>query len=199
MHPYATNLSERRTIPLYIAGFAFFVAWGISTVMSTYQWQPPFWLSVPGAAGIYGLGYELFKHRLWRVKILRVLCRVRTPDISGHWQGVVKTSFDKHAEQHSVSVEIGQTWTDLSIRLRSSYSQSWSLIGAITVDDQNVLTYEYMNEPIPGAVATMNAHRGTARLVISADGNQLEGEYYSGRGRENQGVLILGRQDVQKV
>ena len=193
MHPYATNSNERQAIPLYIAGFAFFVAWGISTLMGKFQSQPPFWLEVSGTAGLYGLGYELFKHRLWRIKLSRWLCRVRTPNIDGKWQGVVRTSFDQHAEQHSVSVEICQNWTEVSIRLKSGHSHSRSLIGAITVDDENVLTYEYLNEPSPGAVNTMHTHRGTARLRISDDRTRLEGEYYSGRDRQNQGVLVLKR------
>lgn len=192
MHPYATNSTERQTVPLFIAAIAFAVAWAVSAALRRYMIELPFWVEIPSTAGLYGLGYECFKHRLWKLKFLSSLGWVETPHIAGEWSGIVTTSFDEHATQHDISIVIKQNWTDLSVRLKSRYSGSYSVIGAITIDSaQDLLSYEYINEPLPGAVDTMHTHRGTARLKISADRQRLEGEYYSGRDRKNEGILIL--------
>ena len=194
MHLYATNSDERYRIPLVIAAVAFLIAWGTSAVLRRSGIDLPFWVEVPSTAGLYGAGYELFKHRVWRWRFLSWLRWVRTPKIDGKWTGVVRTSFDDHAKEHAVTVDIKQNWTEISVRLSSAHSGSHSSIGAITIDDaHNLLSYEYINEPLPGAIDTMHTHRGTARLAISADRGRLEGEYYSGRDRQNQGVLILER------
>jgi hypothetical protein len=39
----------------------------------------------------------------------------------------------------------------------------------------------------------MNIHHGTTRLQISEDVNSLEGEYYSGRGRQQYGRIVFKR------
>ncbi len=77
--------------------------------------------------------------------------------------------------------------------LETEYSKSQSLIvGIITAGSSAmVMSYEYLNEPKPAAKETMHAHRGTARLVL--EGESLEGEYYTGRDRQNYGSLSLRR------
>jgi predicted nucleotidyltransferase len=54
------------------------------------------------------------------------------------------------------------------------------------------LSYEYENQPRPGAVKTMEIHFGTARLVF-VNGRYLDGYYYSGRGRQEHGSIHLER------
>ena len=53
-----------------------------------------------------------------------------------------------------------------------------------------MLSYEYRNEPKPHAAATMHPHRGMTRLGLVSPG-RLEGEYYTGRDRQNYGTLSL--------
>jgi hypothetical protein len=43
----------------------------------------------------------------------------------------------------------------------------------------------------------MSIHRGTVRLVFDEKKNTLEGEYYSGRGRQNFGSLYFVRNNVK--
>src|SRR5262249_53247387 len=160
-HPYATNSRERLVVPFGIAATAVLLAFVNHFIMTAIAWHPPFWLEIPGTFTLYGLSYELFRRRLWRLQPVRTLCRIRVPNLEGHWRGVLKSSFDEHAAKHSVTVDIKQTWTDISVRLNSEHSCSRSLIGAITVDDEDVLFYEYLNEPRAGSVGTMHTHRGT--------------------------------------
>jgi len=79
----------------------------------------------------------------------------------------------------------------ISICLETQHSKSRSLSASILVEDSNeiVLNYEYLNEPKPKARPSMNIHRGTTRLILSSDFRELDGDYYSGRGRQNYGSL----------
>lgn len=192
-HPYANNLHERHAILLYVAGLAFAAAIGLGHTFQWVGWTPPSWLDVPSAGGFYGIGYAILRHYGWRWAWLRSLGLIRTPILDGAWSGEVQTSFDAHSKRHSITVEIDQDWTHILIRLKSQYSTSRSLIAALTVDGETILSYEYYNEPSADAVATMHAHRGTAVLKLSSDAQRLSGEYYSGRDRREIGLLELRR------
>jgi len=76
--------------------------------------------------------------------------------------------------------------------LESAGSISQSLVAALQVGtpEGTVLSSQYRNEPKPGALATMQIHYGTARLALR-DAAVLEGEYYSGRGRQNYGAIRI--------
>ena len=68
----------------------------------------------------------------------------------------------------------------------------------VLTDDPSgtVLSYEYLNEPVAAAGATMHAHRGTARLVLQGE-SDLDGEYYTGRDRQQYGALRIHRIRLQ--
>jgi hypothetical protein len=191
LHPYATDSDERRRIPLYLAGLAIASAIGVSWVLQ--RVHLPGWLDVPATAGFYGLYYEAFRRRIWRIQTLQKWKWVKVPNLAGTWRGHVVTSFDDRAGKHSIEAEIVQDWTHISVKMRSDYSRSESLVGSIFVGDDIVLDYEYRNEPLPDAAETMHAHRGTASLILSPDGRTLSGDYYSGRDRQNFGALFLQR------
>jgi len=191
LHPYATDSDERKQIPLYLAGLAIVSAIGLSVLLQ--RIHLPGWLDVPAAAGFYGIYYEIFRRWLWRMEALHKWGWVKVPILDGKWQGRVVTSFDEQQGKHPIEAEIAQDWTHISIKMRSAYSRSESLVGSIFVGDDVVLDYEYRNEPLPNAVATMHTHRGTASLLVSNDCRTLTGDYYSGRDRQNFGFLYLER------
>ena len=197
LHPYATNLQERRSIPLFIALAAFASALLLGEIIEALRISPPAWLDVPSTAGFYGLLYEWFRRRLWLGRYLRALGLIKTPDITGQWEGYVATSFDEHKGQHPVKLTVVQNWTDILIQLTGTSSHSHSTIGSMIVGQPTVITYEYYNEPSPGAVSSMHAHRGTTRLRLSSDGTELAGEYYSGRDRQNYGSIYLRKQQIK--
>lgn len=194
MHPYATNLVERQALPLFVAAAAFLSGWAISALVSPYYSSIPFWISVPSVVGLYKLGMELLKYRIWKQDWFQHLGWSKTPVIGGEWRGVIKTSFDRHAAEHPVELTIHQSWSDIAVILRGAHSRSTSVIGGLTVNHESIFTYEYVNEPVSGAVETMHTHRGTARLRVCEGGRVLEGEYYSGRDRTNQGTMRLEKQ-----
>jgi hypothetical protein len=55
-----------------------------------------------------------------------------------------------------------------------------------------LLTYQYQNNPRVGTSDSRHIHYGTARFSIKGD--LLDGEYYSGRGRQNIGAVSLQRE-----
>lgn len=200
-HAYSTDSVERRYIPLFVAGGAIAAAFWSAHLVSLYQIALPWWVSPPiDTMAFYGGLYWLFDRVVWKWPLLRRLKITRTPDLAGAWTGVVRTSAPNGASQSlgteaAITVTIQQTWTHISIVGRTALSQFRSLSGSLITVDESSLSYEYVNEPSAAAPATMHGHRGTARLVIDKSLSRLEGEYYSGRDRQNIGTIALRRAD----
>lgn len=195
MHPYTTDSSERKLVPLYIAGASVLLAWGLNRVIGVLQFTLPWWIDAPSVIGFYGLLHTIFNKYLWKWRVLRTIGVVKVPDLNGTWKGYVTSSFDEYAVKYDATIRISQNWTRIAIILETNYSKSRSLIAAIVTEDPSgtVLSYEYLNEPLPNAKHTMHTHRGTARLAIQSSGKVLEGEYYTGRDRQNFGILRFER------
>lgn len=193
MHPYATDSSETKSVPLYLAALGVGAAYLLHILLAKFNLEVPWWVDAPSVAGFYGLFYAAFDQWLWRSPLLRRTGLVKTPDLNGAWVGYLSTSFDEHSGRHSARLEISQTWTRISIVLKTDHSHSQSLIGGIITQNARsiVLDYEYSNEPRTNAKATMHAHRGTSRLVLSRanETSVLEGDYYTGRDRQNYGTI----------
>jgi hypothetical protein len=195
MHSYTTDSSGKKFVPLYIAALSVLAAWILNRVLGTMQFTFPWWIGAPSVIGFYGVLYAIFDKRLWRWRILRTIGVVKVPDLNGIWNGYVVSSFDEHATKYDATLKISQNWTQISVILKTNYSKSSSLIAAIVTEDPcgTVLSYEYLNEPMPNAKDTMHTHRGTARLTMQSNGKALEGEYYTGRDRQNFGILRFER------
>lgn len=193
MHPYATDSGERKCIPPILMGVSVLLAYLLHWVLIWSRVAIPWWLDAPSALGFYSLVHSGFDKWGWRDQRIRRLLGIKLPILDGDWQGYCTSSFDDHRTQYNISVSIRQNWRSLSIVLHTPTSTSFSQTAGIHVDDPRgvALTYCYLNEPKPGASAAMNTHRGTARLVLGNDA--MEGEYYSGRGRQNFGSITLRR------
>jgi len=192
MHPYATDSNERQMITFGLAVLAIGIAWALFRLFALVNFTVPWWLDAPSTMGIFGLFYTAFDKALWRQGWVRRIGLVKVPDLEGRWQGHVRSSFDQNSREHEVSVRIKQSWTRISLVLESTNSASKTLVGSLQVDtpDGSVLSYQYRNEPKPDALGTMQIHYGTARLVLR-DAVVLDGDYYSGRGRQQYGSIIL--------
>lgn len=194
MHPYATDSNEHIYVPFILAVLAITAAWLFVHGLNSLNLIVPWWIDAPSALTFYGIFYSGFDRWLWRFRIVRWLKLVKTPVFRGKWEGQISSSFDEHAEKHAVKVDITQTWTRLRINLRGKDSKSHSLVATLLTEapDGPVMNYQYLNEPLPHAKEAMHIHYGTARLVLSEE-RILEGEYYSGRGRQNVGSIHLER------
>jgi len=193
MHPYATNSSERKNVVLFIALLSVVLAWCLYRVIEWSGLRLPWWVDAPSVMGIFGALYKLFDKSLWRMVVWRKIAMVKVPDLNGRWDIEGYTSFDSNLSFKG-KIIIRQTWTAISVFMETAYSRSYSLSASLLVEQPEgcTLSYEYRNEPKPNAPLTMHAHRGTCVLRMKND-NLLEGEYYSGRDRQNYGSLILRR------
>ncbi len=120
---------------------------------------------------------------------------IMTDSASGIWEGHISSSFDSHMARQNAIIKICQSWTQISITLTINISTSHSLTAMIITKNQNaiMICYEYLNEPRYDAKTTMHIHQGTCRLFLSSDRQELEGEYYTGRDRQNFGVMSFRR------
>jgi hypothetical protein len=198
-HTYSTDSTERRIIPFFIAAAAIGSAFLTSHFLSTHQIVVPWWASPPiDTMAFYGLYYWLFDWYLWTLPITRWLRITRIPNLSGIWHGRVHPAETNGvsaglAAGIEITITIQQTWTELLILGRTNLSRSHSLSGTMIVKGECSMSYEYLNEPLPQASSTMHSHRGMAHLVINEAGGLLEGDYYSGRDRQNVGTIRLAR------
>jgi hypothetical protein len=202
-HTYSTDSVERRYIPFFIAAAAIGATFLTFHFADKYHFTPPWWASPPiDTMAFYGLFYFFFDRYIWKLPIIRWLRFTKIPDLSGTWQGRVQPIETGGVSaglrvNTDITVSIQQTWTGLLIAGRTELSKSHSLSGDFITIDEYSVSYEYTNEPSASAPQTMHAHRGTARLSLDKTQTILEGEYYSGRDRQNIGTIRLTRAKQQ--
>jgi hypothetical protein len=198
-HTYSTDSDERRYIPFFLALAAIGATFVVFRVTEGYQIKVPWWASPPvDSMAFYGLFYLAFDRYIWKWRLLHWLRIAKIPDVSGEWDGQavptptsgVSAGLGTPTE---IRLSIRQTWTSLLVTARTSRSGSHSVSGAITVADDVRVTYQYVNEPSASAPDTMHTHRGTALLTLDHRGNSMNGEYYSGRDRQNFGTIQVSR------
>ena len=192
MHPYATDSTERRSVILWLALISILIAYGLHLLLSKASTKWLWLIDIPSVMGVFGILYTIFDKQLWRWQFLRKLTIVRVPNLNGFWVAEGKST--THSTDFAATVKIRQTWTHISITMETEHSRSHSITASLLIDqpDEVTLSYEYRNEPKPNAISTMHAHRGTAVLRLKGE-ELLEGEYYSGRDRQNYGTLRLNR------
>ncbi len=190
MHGYSTDSKERRLVPILLAILAIAFAWIFARLLAFCHLSFPWWFDAPSSLGFYAGLYALFDKYLWRKRLVRKMGLSGTPILAGLWYGFLTSSFDTHAKRHDVLVEIFQSWTQISILLRTMTSVSASRVAAMeTSGSEGVpVIYEYENQPLPDAPKTMHIHYGTAMLRFSNDDN-FTGEYHAGRDRQTFGRI----------
>jgi hypothetical protein len=195
MHPYATDSEERFHVPFGLAVAAILAAYGLAQFLSAMNWSIPWWLDAPSVMGFYGLSRVAFERWLWKLDLLRSLGVIQVPDLSGRWRFELDSSFN--GTKIVADVHVRQTWTKIHVRLETISSRSNSIVGSILTSDPHdfILSYEFRNEPKQSlATETMHPHRGSAEIRFSRNSPSIgEGEYYSGRDRENQGRISCSR------
>lgn len=199
MRPYATDSPERRKVIECLVVLSLPIAYLLHSGISLLKVQL-WWLEAPSVLGIFGLLYECFERWVWRWALLRRVGIVKVPDLNGEWRVEGSTSFNS-GQRCEGTATIKQTWSKISVCLETAESTSHSISASILLEQPGRITpsYEYRNEPKPGAAETMHSHRGTAVLRLRGDGRELEGEYYSGRDRLNYGGLLFRRKEPGRI
>ena len=195
MHDYAIDSRERVLVVRMLFVVSALVA-GIAAMLIPADLLPMRWLlPLPSIALVFGVSYWAFDNWLWRWHFLRFLRLISVPDLRGKWTGTIASSYTEFGDQQPVTVTIDQTWTKIAVRLNTAESRSWSVTASILTNSPEglVLTYLFDNDPEAESAMTMQRFRGTTVLVKTA-ADQLQGYYYTGRGRETHGSIKLRRQ-----
>ena len=195
MHAYSIDSDERRNITIILVVLGIGAAWALNRALVAADITIPWWVDVPAGFGFAGFFYALFERWAWRLGLWHIVGLVTAPDLSGQWAGYITSSHDSHAAGYEISVHIKQTWTRMSVVLKTETSRSCSIVASLSTQASNgpELTYTYRNEPLPHSVGTMSIHYGTATIRLGDEGQRLEGDYYSGRGRETYGSITVHR------
>jgi hypothetical protein len=141
------------------------------------------------AGVIYGV--LIFLYECWGWRWLSTL-----KNVNGTWVGTITTSHNGGTSVRCV-MRVRQTWTRMSIELETEQSRSRTTMSALYEEQPGDvgLKYEYVSEPRNLAVSTMQTHRGVCMLAVTSGLNdsRLDGDYFTGRGRETRGEIKLQR------
>ena len=195
MHDYTID-SRERVFVVRILFMASALVSGIAAVLIPSDLLPMRWLlPIPSIALVFGVSCWAFDNWLWRWGFLRVVRLISVPDLRGTWTGTVASSYTGFEKTQPVTVTIEQTRTKLAVRLNAAESRSWSITASILTNSPEglVLTYLFDNDPQAESAITMQRFRGMT-VLVRTPADQLEGYYYTGRGRETYGSIRLCRQ-----
>ena len=191
MHSYASDSNDRKIAPWVIVGIAVVVAFSYSAFVAWRKIEVPWWVETPSIMSAYGAVYWVYNKFGWKWRLGR-FCFSEIPDYSGTWFGEIHSD---HANGTKVfgMMHVHQSWTNLCVEFETKTSRSFSVMAAVNVTPGPTegLTFQYTNAPRHGATETMNAHVGLNHLRLSPDGKSVEGEYFSGRGRQTSGSMKL--------
>lgn len=194
MHQYLTEENVRQKVFVGSAILSVFSGWLFSRIILILPFDIPWWVETPSVLGFFGLYIWLFDNYIWKKRPFNKIGCLYVPDISGEWDVILMSSYKGFEEKTSAKAIIHQTATKLCVSLETDNSKSFSTAGALLKTDRincYELTYQYVNQPKPEAVKTMEIHCGTTWITLSKD--KMEGEYYSGRGRQQFGKVIFYR------
>lgn len=214
MHTYSTDNDLR---PKVYGGLAL-LAYGITilvdlvtTALSTI---------LPFAAGVivsWGLAFtivwKIHDRWFWKTRIAQAIGITCVPNLNGEWKGWIVTSYEGEIPDEALHqdnditddgqklkawLDIDQTWRKINVHFETTQTPSDSN-GATMLTEKGKwpsISYQYENEGSP-LVEGLDMHFGTASLEYRDEGNKktLEGLYYTGPGRENNGLMYFERVD----
>ncbi|MCA2533915.1 MAG: hypothetical protein IM553_05595 [Microcystis sp. M57BS1] len=189
MHSYATNSKDREIIPLWLAAIAVAFALLLNFSIKALNLEIPWWIDAPSVMGFYGIFYKLFDEFIWSWQVKKIRFS-NIPNLQGTWVGSIQSSYNNNVYD-DIYLSINQSWTNISVRIATETSKSYSTMASVNTLDasDSTLKYEYMNEPMAQSLQTMFIHRGNANLKLSPDCQMLEGDYFTGRGRQTYGSM----------
>jgi hypothetical protein len=214
MHTYSTDNDLR---PKVYGGLAL-LAYGITIVVELVTTA----LStvLPFAAGFvisWGLAFAIVWNAhvrwFWKTWPARALGITRVPNLNGKWEGWIVTSYEGDIDEDALHpdndlgedgqkmkawLDIDQTWRKINVHFETTQTPSDSN-GATMLTEEGKwpsISYQYENPGSP-LVKGLDMHFGTASLEYRNEGDTetLEGLYYTGPGRENNGLMYFERVD----
>jgi hypothetical protein len=201
VHPYGVDSNERRNVLIILVILSLLLSELSRRLVVAQGWTVPTtldWIFDPasGAAWFAALFY-LFENYAWRWQLLHRVRFVQIANLNGQWEGTMRSSYDKFATEHHIQLTIKQNWSLLIVELATARSTSKSDTASVFVNEgvDPILVYTYRNTPNADQLDSMGIHTGTTTLTLrdTERGEQLKGQYYSGRGRGNYGDMTAYR------
>lgn len=146
--------------------------------------------ALTSAAVFYQALFWIFDKWLWRLKFVQSL--ICWPCLEGVWNVKGRTSPEKGGYEWLGILTIKQTWSEISVILRTTQSSSCSTAAAIAVepDGRLRLLYNYGNQPHP-LQAELNIHQGFGDILFESNKERGLAFYHNGRGRDTFGEMEL--------
>jgi hypothetical protein len=133
---------------------------------------------------------------LWKIKLLRRILLV--PDLNGTWtvKGIITHAPNREliGREWHADLEITQSWSAISIFLKTNQSRSRSDSASIThaAGEGFILAFHYGNRPGINE-PNLQQHAGTCRLSFDIEGRSGEGIYFNDHNRQTAGSMTLKR------
>lgn len=196
MHPYQIEDEVKTRVFIVAIVFSIVAARLLSLLLINLPFAIPWWVETPSVLGFFGFFILAFNKVLWKTKIFQKIEWFYIPNLNGEWKTEIRSSHKGFEEPLFSKISIQQTASHISITMDTEESISYS-VSAILLKSKKLnqfeLTYNYVNQPKADSISTMNIHMGTVWVQVSNDCKHLDGEYYSGRGRQNFGRIIMNR------
>lgn len=118
---------------------------------------------------------------------------VKTPNLSGTYEGILKSSRDDFKSETKVTVQIEQTLRSILLTLGTSTSSSKSEMAAILPDELNgpMLIYSFYSDHKKVSKPDMEYHRGMGKLTLDEESQTLSGTYFTSPERGYYGEIEL--------
>ena len=202
MHGYIINGKRRHSAIFWLAVISVLVGLGltywIDLILSKLETMKGTQIIVLLYSAIFGVGsgaiftllYYLFDNFFWKIKIFGNV------DLSGKYQceGVSKDKSQKEKDRFTATIIIKQTWTKISVNLKTDKSYSDSFMAKISqngVGDIR-LDYCYTNNTDQTNKDMVSRHTGTATIIFSSE---IKAKYYNQPDdRMRYGELVLSKE-----
>jgi len=145
---------------------------------------------------VFGAVFWVFNEHLWKCKYIRNILLM--PDLNGTWEctGSTKIKNGETANYNwTAELTITQSWSKISVRLKTKDSVSHSTAASITrLEGQGFkVLYHYQNSPT--AIAdNLNKHDGASEIIFDTNCSTGSGHYFTDRHRST-----VGKMDLRKL
>jgi hypothetical protein len=214
MHTYSTDNDLRPKVYGVLALLAYGITILVELVTTTLSTVLPFAVGFVVSWGLaFTVVWKIHDRWFWKTRIARALGFTRVPNLNGKWEGWIVTSYEGDIDDQALHpdnapsedgqkmkawLDIDQTWRKINVHFETTQTPSDSN-GATMLTEKGKwpsLSYQYENPGSP-LVEGLDMHFGTASLEYRDEGDRetLEGLYYTGPGRDNNGLMYFEQVD----
>jgi len=196
MHPYSIDNNDRFRILWIVIPLAIAIAWLLNEFLLPLipEFEKIRWLlRIPTSAlALVYVFYKWFEKDLWH-RFNNWFGLVKTPNLSGMYQGILKSSRDDFQSETEITIKIEQTLRYLLLTLSTATSSSKSEMATIIPDapDGPVLIYSFHNDYKKISEPEMQYHRGMSSLIYNEEKETLSGTYFTSPERGFHGEITL--------